>query len=64
MTFPLAPSKSVVTWLTLAVGLLSASSAIGSSDSARELYTSALDREQVLRSPMRPQPPNLEELRV
>ena len=64
MTFPLPPSKSVVTWLTLAVGLLSASSAIGSSDSARELYTSALDREQVLRSPMRPQPPNLEELRV
>ncbi|MEE2609346.1 MAG: N-acetylmuramoyl-L-alanine amidase [Acidobacteriota bacterium] len=64
MSTSLIPAKSVVTWLTLAVVLLSASSAKGSSDSALELYTSALNREQVLRTPMRPQPPNLEELRV
>lgn len=65
MTLFPEPSKSVVACLTLAIGLLSPSSVLGSSsDSALDLYTSALKREQVLRSPMRPQPPNLEELRV
>ena len=64
MTLPATPSKSCLACLAVAAALLFGSTTVASSDPAFKLYEGALNREQVLRSPIRSQPPYLEELRI
>ena len=65
MTLPATPSKSFITCLALAAALIFASTTVASpTDPAFKLWQIAINREQVLRSSIRPQPPSLEELHI